>query len=315
MTWAAWRLQRTESLIAAAMLAALALLLVPSGLHMASVFDHDKLAECLGVHTSFSCDQQIGSFSSRFNGLNDLLAWTTLLPGLMGVLLAAPFVLELENGTYRLAWTQSVTRGRWLTGKLGLAVGAALAAAVLFTLLMTWWHDPLVRLHGRMETTVYDAEGTVVLGYTLFGLALAVAIGALWRRAVPALLVAFGAYFATRLFVDTWLRQRLITPLSATWSMSSEPPKSFRNAWVLSENMSDRLGNAVAPPFACGPKLGRSKGSVVQCLADRGAGYTHAVFHPASHFWTLQGLETAMFGGVALVLLAFAAWWVHERSA
>ena len=42
-------------------------------------------------------------------------------------------------------------------------------------------------------------------------------------------------------------------------------------------------------------------------------GYMHAVYHPASHFWALQGIETAIFGGLALVMLAFSAWWVHER--
>ena len=42
-------------------------------------------------------------------------------------------------------------------------------------------------------------------------------------------------------------------------------------------------------------------------------GYMHAVYHPASHFWALQGIETAIFGGTALAMLAFAAWWVHER--
>jgi hypothetical protein len=40
-----------------------------------------------------------------------------------------------------------------------------------------------------------------------------------------------------------------------------------------------------------------------------------AVYHPASHFWPLQLIETALFGGLALALLAFAAWWIHERTA
>jgi hypothetical protein len=39
----------------------------------------------------------------------------------------------------------------------------------------------------------------------------------------------------------------------------------------------------------------------------------HAVYHPASHFWALQAIETAIFGGLALAMLALAAWWVHER--
>jgi len=36
------------------------------------------------------------------------------VPGLIGIFWGAPLVArELETGTYRLAWTQSVTRKRW----------------------------------------------------------------------------------------------------------------------------------------------------------------------------------------------------------
>jgi hypothetical protein len=41
--------------------------------------------------------------------------------------------------------------------------------------------------------------------------------------------------------------------------------------------------------------------------------YNHAVYHPASRFWLFQGIETAIFGGLAVALIAFAAWWIHER--
>ena len=49
------------------------------------------------------------------------------------------------------------------------------------------------------------------------------------------------------------------------------------------------------------------------CLARHGAGYNHVVYHPANRFWLFQGMETALFGGAAVVLILFAAWWVHER--
>ena len=103
--------------------------------------------------------------------------------------------------------------------KLGLAIAAALLAALALTLLETWWHTPFVHLEGRMDSSVFDSEGTVIFGYTLFALGLATAVGAVWRRAVPALVVAFVGYFAARVFVDTWLRQHLVTPLSATWQV------------------------------------------------------------------------------------------------
>jgi hypothetical protein len=49
--------------------------------------------------------------------------------------------------------------------------------------------------------------------------------------------------------------------------------------------------------------------------ANAGGIQFEAVYHPASHFWSLQIIETALFGGIALALLAFAAWWIHERIA
>jgi hypothetical protein len=39
-----------------------------------------------------------------------------------------------------------------------------------------------------------------------------------------------------------------------------------------------------------------------------------AVYHPASRFWALQGIETALFAGTGLLLLAFAAWWTYSRA-
>jgi len=37
------------------------------------------------------------------------------------------------------------------------------------------------------------------------------------------------------------------------------------------------------------------------------------VYQPASRFWLLQGIEAAIFGGLALVALAVAVWWVRNR--
>jgi hypothetical protein len=322
MIWVSWRLQCTEVLIAAAIFALLAALLVPTGIEMASTYHRDGLSACLSQDTSGGCAQAIDAFTSRFDGLRSLIAWFTIIPGLIGVLLAAPFVLELENGAYRLAWTQSITRRRWIVSKLGLAIAAALLAALALTLLETWWHTPFVHLEGRMDSSVFDSEGTVIFGYTLFALGLATAVGAVWRRAVPALVVAFVGYFAARVFVDTWLRQHLVTPLSATWQVLvpdhggvrkvGGEPASLNHAWIISQNPSDKLGHPVSVLVGVCSKAQVISGN---CLAQKGGGYMHAVYEPASRFWLLQGVETALFGGIALVLIGFAAWWTHERTA
>ena len=242
------------------------------------------------------------------------------MPGLIGVLLAASFVLELESGTYRLAWTQSITRRRWITTKLGTAIAAALVAALAMTLLVTWWRAPFVRLEGRMNNGAFDFEGTVAAGYALFALGLALAVGAVWRRTVPALVVAFVGYVAARIFVDTWLRQRFAAPLSATWrelagkgGPSGSPPAGLDHAWVLNQYPSDRLGHHIDVKLGpCLHAAGAQSGKV-SCLVERGAVYSHVVYEPASRFWLFQGIETSMFGGIAIVLIGFAAWWTHSR--
>jgi hypothetical protein len=313
MTWAAWRLQRTETLVAAAMVAAIAAVLVPVGLHMASVYDHDHLSFCLALQ-NFSCGSAVGNFMQRFDGFNSLLGWFNLLPGLVGVLVAAPLLLELENGTFRFAWTQSVTRRRWIAGKLGVAVAVALLAALIFSQLITWYRGPLDHLQGRMHVNPFDFEGTVDYAYVLFALALALIIGVFMRRAVPALIVGFVGYVVARVFTDSVLRRHFLTPVSATWKSNASPPANLDYAWVLDQGPSDRFGNMVAPIFRALPARACPSGH--PCIVARPPGaYMHAVYQPASRFWELQGIETAFFGGIAVALILLAAWWIHERVA
>ena len=320
MTWAAWRLQRTETIVTAAIVAAVAALLVPVGLHMASVYSQDHLSACTNVQ-NFTCGNSVGNFLLRFGGLNTLIGWFNLLPGLVGVLLAAPLLLELENGTFRFAWTQSVTRRRWIAGKLGIAVAVALLAALVFSQLITWYQGPLEDLNGRLESSSFDFGGTVDYAYVLFALGLALVIGVLVRRTVPALIVGFVGYVVARVFTDSWLRQRLLTPLSATWK-SSAPGPNLNHAWVLQEGPSNRFGHflfndspvAVASPSHCHSSIIGGH-TCVRAFATPPSAYMRAVYFPASRFWALQGIETALFGGIAVALILFAAWWIHERVA
>lgn len=311
MIWLSWRQQRTETVLSAAIVVLLAALFVPAGLHLASFYAHDGVARCV-AHQSLACKQTLSDFGNRAGILRSVIPWLTLLPGMIGVALAAPIVLDLEGGTYRLAWTQSVTRGRWVASRLSLAIATALAAAGLLALLFTWYRAPLDHIYGRLDSSSFDLEGTVSLGYVVFALGLGLAIGALWRRTAPAVITAFLAYVACRLFVDGWLRQRLVAPFSATWSINARGP-NLGNALVLSSGISDRAGHLFGGNFAALQACGRVsfKGTKVlnaKCLAHHGAGYNHAVWQPENRFWEIQGIETALFAGVGLLLVAFAAW-------
>jgi hypothetical protein len=309
VTWVSWRLQRTETLIAVGILALLAALLIPTGVQMANAYHQDGLAACVSINPGPICGQKLGDFQQRFQALTTLANWFTLIPGLIGVLLAAPFIFDLEHGTYRLAWTQSITRGRWLRGKLGLPAVAAVLAAGALILLFTWWRAPNVHINGRLDTGNYDTTGTVVIGYTLFALALALALGAIWRRAAASLTVAFVGYFAVRIFVDYWLRDQLVAPLKATYK-GAQQPNFLYNAHVLSMD-----GTVNGHQFSTAGGRGFLGGHVHVAAPGMSHALFHVVYQPESHFWPLQLTETGLFVGLAATLILFAAWWTKQRTA
>jgi hypothetical protein len=318
MTWISWRLQRTETLIAAAALTVIAVLLLPSGFSMADAYAHDALATCANQNT-IVCHEAVQAFTNRYDSLGGLLGWLSLVPGIIGVLLATPIILDLETGTVRFAWTQGVTRTRWLAIRLTVALAVALISAGALTALITWWREPLDRLNGRMAPDVFDFEGVVSFGYVLFAFALTLAIGAVWRRTVPAVVVGLGGFIATRLVTQGWLRQRYVIPVSRIFPASAPGP-NLTHAWLLSNSLSNRAGEPVTPSAATIQKCTTAVSHTTSrmngaCFARHGAGFIHDVFLPASRFWTLQGIETGLFAGAAVALTLFAAWWIHERAA
>jgi len=306
VTWVGWRLQRTEAIVAVGILALLAAFLVPTGIQMANEYHRDGLAACLSIDTP-TCGNAAGSFRQHFQSLLTLANWFTLVPGLIGVLLAAPFILDLERGTYTLAWTQSITRRRWLVGKVGTSVLTAIVIAGALTLLFTWWRSPSAHIDGRLETGNYDTTGTVLIGYTLFALALALALGAVWRRAAASLTVAFVGYFAARLFVDYSVRDHLVAPLKATYK-GAQQPSFLDNAHIISI---DATVNGHQVVNGGGFLFSGAKFAV----PAMSKAVFNVVYQPQSHFWPLQLTETGLFVGVAAILMLFAAWWTTARTA
>ena len=316
MIWLSFRQARYENIVIAIVLGLFVLLLVPTGIHVASVFDGTGVGACLAHPTTQGalCAQTVDDFSRRFSSLTSLVAWFNLLPGLVGALLAAPFVLELEQGTYRLAWTQSVTRRRWLTTKLCVILAGAALNGALCALLFTWWRHPFDQVFGRVAPNTFDLEGITPFAYTLFAAALVLAIGALTRRTAIAVGAAFGLYIGVRLAVQSWARQHFVTPTHAIWSSAVSPPGVLRHSWVLDTSPGDRFGHPLHHAFVLvAPCIDKSGGrDPGPCLAQHGV-YNVATYFPSGSFWTLQAIEAGLFVGVALVLAAVAVGVVRSR--
>ena len=188
MMWIAWRVQRPQYLAAAAVVAALALWLVASGLNEQSNWSQLSVTgDTYGLYA---------------------------LPGLLGLVLGTQVIAaEIEHGTNRVAWTQSVTRMRWLAGKL-LVGGLASVGLVAALLPLPGWWIGAMRTGPDIAPKYFGITGIVAVGYAAFAFLLGAALGAVIRRPGWALAAGLPVFIAVRLAVDG-LRPALVAPALA----------------------------------------------------------------------------------------------------
>ena len=134
-----WRQFRLQALIAVGLLVAVAVLLAMTGPHLAHLYQVYARAQaaCVNVGNCRTLSVEVG----ELDRLLELLGTTLVgIPALLGAFWGAPLITrELETGTHRLAWTQSVTRGQWLAAKLGVVGISSVAVTGLLSLMVTWW--------------------------------------------------------------------------------------------------------------------------------------------------------------------------------
>ena len=315
-----WRQHRAQLLAAAALILALSAYLLVTRHQMASYMNGIGLDACLASHGT--CGVLAEAFLSRFASTSQSFTLLDLLPLLAGLFWGAPLIArETERGTHRLAWTQSISRGRWLTIKLAAFTGAAITAAAIIALLLAWWLHPFDQLIAvgaggnvnRMTPGVFDLSGTVPAASALFAFALGTAAGALIRRTVPAMAVTLGAYLAVWLPLGS-LRYHLVTPLTAHGPFGSTPPVPL-SAYVISNSYADASGHPISfstMVAACQTSHGGQTGVRLSCLAAKGFQFS-TTYQPDSRFWQIQGIETGILLVAAVTLIGIGAWWTIQR--
>ena len=116
-------------------------------------------------------------------------------------------------------------RRRWLSVKVGwlLLAGAVFGGAVAG--IVTWWYAPVNALHqGQFLPGYFDIQGIVPIGYAVFAVALGIAAGTLIGRSLPALAVTAGVFFALRLVITYWVRERYIPAVTTIYSVTQNLP-------------------------------------------------------------------------------------------
>ena len=236
-----WRQFRTQALIGGAGLAALGVILLVTGPHLVSIYD-SAVAQCRASGAAGDCNNPVLSTYPKLQTLT--LALVLIVPVLIGMFWGAPLVArELETGTFRLAWTQSVSRMRWLLVKLGLVGLASAAVGGLLSLMVTWWYSPIDKVNqNRFGVAAFGMHGFVPAGYALFAFAFGVTTGLLFRRTLPAMATTLVGFVVARWTVAFWIRPHFMTPVTKAFSINQNGGFGF------SENPGSSLQFSAGPP-------------------------------------------------------------------
>ncbi|MER6237550.1 hypothetical protein [Streptomyces clavifer] len=251
-----------------------------------------------------ACDQRIVDFQGSMHLYSSVLMYAglvlTALPVIVSAFVAGPVIArELESGTYRMAWTQSVTPARWLAAKLAVPTVLLVAGVTVLSAVLAW-----ARTRTSSDFTVdwFDAQvfGTtipVVTGYTLLGIAVGSLTGLLVHRTVAAIAVAAVTTGTVMVTLGTFRSD--LWPLrtaTATFDGRLDVPL---DSWVVEIGRVTGGGERL-PMDVCRPQ--DDEGAQARCLADRDITGLFVDHHPASHLWPLQLVET----GIVLALAALA---------
>jgi hypothetical protein len=341
-----WLQFRTQTVAAIGALMMVAVVLAVTGPHLVHLYD-TTVAPCA---THGDCQAATSAFLRNDEHLRTWLdILVIVVPGIVGIFWGAPLVArELETGTFQLAWTQSVTRTRWLAVKFAVVGVTSMAVAGLLSLIVTWWASPLDRAHMTRFGT-FDQRDLVPIAYAAFACALGVTAGTLIRRTLPAMATTVVAFAGARVAVTQWVRPHLTAaahtslPVTAATDLGFTPSASgvtfvsnrpsIPNAWVLSSRIVNSSGHAATPkalhqflqttcpnivnPAAPPTGISRAPADATgfrDCVTQISAKFHLAVtYQPANHYWPLQWYETAIFLGAALFLGGFCFWWVRHR--
>ncbi|RFS84499.1 ABC transporter permease [Actinomadura spongiicola] len=348
MIWLTLRQFRVQAAVVFGGLAVLCAALAITGPGMADEFN-SGFASC-------TAQGDCSRFTRRFfedheMAFGAVILIVAFLPGLIGIFWGAPLITrEIEQGTHRLVWNQSITRTRWLAVKLAVVGVAAMVAAGLAALAADWWSDPIDKAASddisRITPLVFLSRGIVPIGYAAFAFALGVTVGVIVRRTLPAMAITLAVFVGLQVAVPMWIRPNIIPAESKIVAITSENhgemmmmreegDKAFLQvevepeprAWTFTNETVDSSGKKVgrlpvsvaagapcAPPPP-GPDGEPPEGPSQACFDDLAKkGYKQKVaYHPADRFWPLQWAETGLFVVLALGLTGLCFYWTRRR--
>ena len=347
MNWLIWRLQRKLILVLGVLLIAFTALAIPTGIHFWHTYQH-ALANCSLYATPSdpqgTCDQLQNDL---FNGdgpiFDAIFLMGLFVPLLLGFFLGAPLLSrEYDEGTNKLVWTQSVSRRKWLTYRLGWALGFAFLYGLAVTIITTWWSRTGNTLYlSRFDSGMFDIQGLMPIAYSLFFTSVGIMVGAWFRKVLIAIGITLGVFIVFQAAFPIFIRQHYMQPVTVTSPMGpDEIDTKIPTAanWILTRNIVDKNGktfDSFTPqnmPAQCWQllqqarvssngggaiKVGPAPGgpdAIDMCLNN--AGYHQlAKYQPSYRYWDFQRIEAGIFLGMTALTVGATYLLVLKRDA
>lgn len=318
MSWLWWRQFRVQAAAGSFVAVAFAGYLLTVGYRIREERDA-YLARCADVA---DCAAQTAQFALGYeNKLLFLAGAAYLIPVVLAMFWAAPIVAgELEQGTHKLVWNQSITRTRWLLTKVGLTSAVAAVLAGLVAAAMTWAAHPVDEAAGnRFDAIAFGVRHVVPVAFAVLAACIGVVCGIVTRRRMPAMALAGLVVVGLLFLVPNVVRPVLIPAKTENRPMTVQAINQARSlgtitgspslgglrvedAWVSEASpLLTRSGTQVrqaefdhcfSDPEPTGTK--GTFGDTAGCLAKLDL-HVELRYQPDSRYWFFQGLESALY--------------------
>ena len=227
MLWVTWRQHRglLVSVLVVFAAAVASMLVYGQRIH----HDYAILRACRPA-ASPACQGLSNYFNSTDWHLANYLQVALLaVPVLLAMFAGPPVVArDLENSTYRYAWTQGIGRVRWTVAKIGIIGAVVTIAAFAIGQLFAWFFAPFLTTEKLTVYTpsVFVTHGICYSAWTLTAFCLGAFFGTLVRRVLPAMAITPVVYAG--LAALTWFSLRPHYPVRTFW-----PMQLFEAGWLL----------------------------------------------------------------------------------
>jgi hypothetical protein len=303
-------------------LAAFTVFTVLTGNHFWHVYQH-AVTVCKQNPATPNCNDLHNVLYPGYGAIMRAVLVTALtVPLLLGLFLGSPLISkEYEEGTNKLAWTQSVSRRKWLSTKLAWALIFAALYGLAVSLLVSWWARTGNALdHTRFNTDQFDTQGIMPVVYSVFFTAVGFTLSAWLRKTLLALAITLGLFVAFQVSIGQWVRPHYMTPMKITAPIGPNviDKKIPVGAWLLRHDVVDKSGKSMGAfnvPSQCqaliqqiqsgssgGIQVKASGGNLIDDCLNKAGYHQLAVYQPAYRYWDFQRIEAGMY----LVMAALA---------